>query len=54
MFEKECLYVYDITRHIILSVWADMMDTIEEDHLYCFTQVTLKKYFGKKPTTSKM
>ena len=25
--------LYDITRHIILSVWADMMDTIEEDNL---------------------
>ena len=37
-----------------MSVWGDMMDTIEKDNLYCFTQVTLKNYFGKKLTTSKI
>ena len=31
-----------------------MMDTTEEDNLYRFMQVLLKKYFGKKLTTSKM
>ena len=31
-----------------------MMDTIEENNLYCLTQITLKSYFGKKLTTSMM
>ena len=43
--------LYYTTRHIILSAWGDMMDAIEEDNLYCFTQVSLKNYFGKKLTT---
>ena len=30
------------------------MDTIEEDNLYRLMLVSLKKYFGKKLTTSKM
>ena len=46
--------LYDTTGHIILSVWGDMMGTIEEDNLYCFTQIILKNYFGKKLTTSKI
>ena len=25
-----------------------MMDTIEEDNFYCFTEIILKNYFGKK------
>ena len=43
--------LYDTIGHITLSVWGDMMDTIEEDNLYCFTQVTLKNYFRKKLAT---
>ena len=46
--------LYDRTGHIILSVRGDMMDAVEEGNLYCFTQVTLKNYLGKKLTTSKM
>ena len=30
------------------------MDTIKEGNLYCFTQVALKNYLGKKLTTSKI
>ena len=39
---------YDATGHIVLSVWGNMMDTIKEDNFYCFTQITLNNYFGKK------
>ena len=46
--------LYGTTGHIILSVCSHIMDTVEEDNLYCFTQVTLKNYFGKKLTASKM
>ena len=46
--------LHDLTRHIILSVWGDMIDTTEEDNLYCFTQLSLKNYFGRKLATSKM
>ena len=37
-----------------MSVWGDMMDTFEEDNLHCFTQVTLKNYFGKKTDNIKI
>ena len=37
-----------------MSVWGDMIDTTEEDNLYCFTQLSLKNYFGRKLATSKM
>ena len=39
--------LYDRTGHIILSVRGDMMDTVEEGNLYCFTQVTLRTISGK-------
>ena len=39
---------------IISCVWGNMMDAIEEDNFYCFTQVALMKCFGKKLATSKM
>ena len=39
--------LYDTTGHIILSVLSDMMDTIEEDNLSCFTQILLKNYVGR-------
>ena len=46
--------LYDSTGHIILSVWGDIIVTVEEGNLYCFTQVILKNYLRKKLTTSKM
>ena len=45
---------YGTTGFIILFVWGDMMDTVEEHNLHCFTQVSLENYFGKKLTASKM
>ena len=41
--------LHDTTGHTILSVWGDNIMK-----KYCFTQVTLKNYFGKNLTTSKM
>ena len=41
--------LYDTTGNIILSVWGDNIMK-----KYCFTHVTLKNYFGKNLTTSKM
>ena len=46
--------LYDTTGRIILSVWGDMMNIIEEDNLYCFTQVSLKNFFGKKTDNIKI
>ena len=46
--------LYDTAGQIILSVWGDMIDTIKEDHLHCFTQVPLRNYFGRKLTKLKI
>ena len=44
----------DTTGHIILPVWCDMTDIIEEENLYCFTKVFIENYLGRTLTTTKM
>ena len=31
-----------------------MIDIVEKDNLYCFTQISQKSYLGRKLTTSKL
>ena len=45
--------IYDKNDHMIITVWEDLLDKIQEECCYHFYNIQLKDYFGLKLTTNR-
>ena len=49
---RECV-LFDGTDHILLTIWGDLINTVQENTWYLWQQVNVKNYFGLKLSTTK-
>ena len=45
--------LFDESDNILITIWENLLETVDESHCYCFHGVVLKNYFGLKLSTTK-